>query len=212
MVPLLFLLIASAALLLLYFGTGKNRKVLLYFFLWQIIVSMLALLQVFQQRPVLFVGVIIGTILLTILSLRNIKTAAINPKLLLAIHVLRIPVELVLYQLYLQHKVPLSMTFKGINFDIVMGISALTLLGYRLLSNKNSNRSFFIAWNLLGICFLLFIVSLAILSSPLPLQQFAFDQPNIAVLAFPYCLLPAGVVPIVLIAHLLLLRKEMKQV
>ncbi len=209
MVPLLFLLVVITALLLLYFGTGKNRKVLLYFFLWQIIVSTLAFLQVFEKRPGLFAAVIIGTILLTILSLRNIKTAALNPELLLAIHVLRIPVELILYQLYLQHKVPLSMTFKGINFDIVMGLSALILFGYRLL--RNINRSFFIAWNILGIGFLLFIVILALLSSPLPLQQFAFDQPNIAVLAFPYCLLPAGVVPIVLIAHLLLLRKEVKQ-
>lgn len=211
MVPLLFLLIASSALLLFYFGTGKNRKVLLCFFLWQIIVSMLALLQVFEQRPGLFVGVIIGTLLLTILSLRNIKTSALDTRILLTIHVLRIPVELILHQLYLQHKVPLSMTFKGINFDIVMGISALILLGYRLLSNRNNDRSFFIAWNILGISVLLFIVILAILSSPLPLQQFSFDQPNIAVLAFPYCLLYAGVVPIVLMAHLLLLRKEMKQ-
>lgn len=207
MVYLSFLLILFIALILFYFGTGKNRKVLLSFLLWQIIIGTLTLFHIFEQRPGIFIAVIIGTVLLTIFSLSNIKTAELKSELLLSIHVLRIPVELVLYQLYLQHKVPLSMTFKGINFDIVMGISALILLVYILLSEKKINRTFFVAWNIIGIGFLLFIVAIAILSSPLPLQQFAFDQPNIAVLAFPYCLLPSGVVPIVLMAHLLLLRK-----
>ncbi len=211
MVPLLFLLIVIAALILFYFGTGKNRKVFLYFLVWQLIISSLALLRIFEQKPGIFIAVIIGTVLLTIVALKSIKTAAQNSRLLLSIHVLRIPVELVLYQLYLQHKMPLSMTYKGINFDIIMGISALFLLAYNLLSGKQINRSFLIAWNILGIGFLLFIVVLAILSSPLPIQQFAFDQPNIAVLAFPYCLLPAGVVPLVLMAHILLLKGEKRR-
>ncbi|MBL7704021.1 MAG: hypothetical protein JNM21_00610 [Taibaiella sp.] len=211
MVPLLFLLIVIAALALFYFGTCKNRKVLLYFLVWQVIISSLALLRVFEQKPGIFIAVIIGTILLTIVSLKNIKTAALNSRLLLSIHILRIPVELVLYQLYLQHKIPLSMTYKGVNFDIVMGISALLLPAYSLLSGKQINRGFFIAWNILGIGFLIFIVILAILSSPLPIQQFAFDQTNIAVLTFPYCLLPAVVVPLVLMAHILLLREEKRR-
>lgn len=208
MMPLLFLIIVIAALVLFYFGTGKNRKVFLSFLVWQTIISVLALLRVFEQKPGIFIAVIMGTVLLTIVSLKSIKTAALNSKLLLSIHILRIPVELVLYQLYRQHKIPLSMTYKGVNFDIIMGISALILLLYTLRSKNRINRSFFIGWNILGIGFLLFIVVLAILSSPLPIQQFAFDQPNLAVLAFPYCLLPAGVVPVVLIAHILLLRQE----
>lgn len=208
MMPLLFLIIVIAALVLFYFGTGKNRKVFLSFLVWQTIISVLALLRVFEQKPGIFIAVIMGTVLLTIVSLKSIKTAALNSKLLLSIHILRIPVELVLYQLYRQHKIPLSMTYKGVNFDIIMGISALILLLYTLRSKNHINRSFFIGWNILGIGFLLFIVVLAILSSPLPIQQFAFDQPNLAVLAFPYCLLPAGVVPVVLVAHILLLRKE----
>lgn len=208
MLPLSFLLIIITALILFYFGTGKNRKVLLYFLVWQLIISSLALFGVFEQKPGIFIAVIIGTILLTIVSLKSIKTAVLNSRLLLSIHILRIPVELVLYQLYLQHKIPLSMTYKGVNFDIVMGISALMLPAYSLLIGKQINRGFFIAWNILGIGFLIFIVIMAILSSPLPIQQFAFDQPNIALLAFPYCLLPAGVVPLVLMAHILLLKGE----
>ncbi len=100
------------------------------------------------------------------------------------------------------------MTFKGWNFDILIGFSALVLLVYALITNKKFNKQFFIIWNIIGIVFLLFIVALAILSSPLPIQQLAFEQPNIAVLEFPYCLLPTCVVPIVLMSHILLLRSS----
>lgn len=62
----------------------------------------------------------------------------------------------------------------------------------------------------MGILFLLFIVSIAILSSPLPIQQLAFDQPNIALLIFPYTFLPTCVVPIVLMSHILLLKMNIQ--
>jgi hypothetical protein len=51
------------------------------------------------------------------------------------------------------------------------------------------------------------IVSNAILSAPFPFQQFAFDQPNIAVLYFPFIWLPCCVVPLVLLSHLAAIRQ-----
>jgi hypothetical protein len=51
------------------------------------------------------------------------------------------------------------------------------------------------------------IVATAILSMPFPFQQLAFDRPNIAIMYFPYVWLPCCVVPIVLFAHLVSLRK-----
>jgi len=49
---------------------------------------------------------------------------------------------------------------------------------------------------------LLNIVTTALLAAPTPFQRFAFDQPNVAVLYFPFVWLPACVVPIALLAHL----------
>lgn len=163
-------------------------------------------MKTFEEKPNLFPPAILGTVALTILTLKRIDRQKINAKILLAVHVLRIPVELILYQLYLQNKIPGLMTFKGWNFDILVGLSALVLLVYTLTTNRRFNRKFFIVWNVAGMVFLLFIVSLAILSSPLPIQRFAYEQPNIAVLEFPYCLLPACIVPVVLMSHILLLR------
>ena len=43
------------------------------------------------------------------------------------------------------------------------------------------------------------------------LQQFAFSQPNIAILYFPFSLLPACVVPLVALAHLVAIRRLLRE-
>lgn len=208
MLKVIFLLITFLSLLLIYYGTGKNKRSILLFTVWQLLIGILASYQMFKENPKLFPLVIFGTVLLTIFGLNRIDTAKLKPNILLGIHILRIPVELVLYQLYLQEKIPKLMTFYGWNFDIVVGISALIILGYQLIVTRKINRYFFKIWNSIGIVFLLTIVLVATLSSPLPIQQFAFDQPNIAVLEFPFCFLPTCVVPIVLMSHILLISKS----
>ena len=57
---------------------------------------------------------------------------------------------------------------------------------------------------------LLFIVFNGLLSAPTTLQQFAFDQPNIALAYFPYVLLPALIVPLVLFGHFVSIRQLSK--
>ena len=55
------------------------------------------------------------------------------------------------------------------------------------------------------------IVVNALLSTPTPIQKFAFDQPNIAILNFPFSWLPTFIVPIVLFGHLASIRQLFKQ-
>ncbi|MDZ7899625.1 MAG: hypothetical protein U5N85_16590 [Arcicella sp.] len=64
-----------------------------------------------------------------------------------------------------------------------------------------------LAWNVICLILLLNIVINAAPSAPLPIQQFAFDQPNIAILYFPFNLLPSVVVPLVLFSHLVAIRR-----
>jgi hypothetical protein len=208
MTATLFTLVALTSLVLLYFGTGKNKKLVMLFSAWQLAVGIIAGTGIFVSKPNLFPLLIIVSVALIIYSLKTIDDRALNRSVLLGIHALRIPVEIVLYKLYLEKKVPELMTFSGWNFDIAIGISALLLLLYIVLTKKEMDRKIFMAWNIVGLLFLLFIVDLAILSSPLPIQQFAFDQPNVAIAEFPYCYLPTCVVPIVFISHVLLLRRK----
>ena len=59
-----------------------------------------------------------------------------------------------------------------------------------------------IAWNSIGLALILFILVNGVLSAELPIQQFAFDQPNRGLNYFPFILLPALLVPMVIWMHI----------
>ncbi len=125
------------------------------------------------------------------------------------VHVVRLPAEICLLWLFTLKLVPKSMTFEGGNFDIFSGITApLVAIAIRRNSIK---RSWVIAWNFLCLCMLFNVVLHGLLSAPSPFQQMAFDQPNIAILYFPFVWLASVVVPAVLFAHLVSLRKLFKR-
>lgn len=126
------------------------------------------------------------------------------------LHVVRVPVELVLFRLCLYGAVPESMTFEGQNFDILSGISAPFVAYYGFAGGK-IRRGLLIVWNLVCLALLANIVATAFLSAPSPLQRLAFDQPNVAILYFPFVWLPTFVVPVVLFAHLASLRQLFRQ-
>jgi len=131
--------------------------------------------------------------------------ASLRLDVLTLLHVVRLPVELGLYGLYLHRAVPRIMTFEGGNWDILMGLSAP--LVYWLVRRRLLGRGALLAWNVLGLALLANIVVVAVLSAPSPVQRLAFAQPNVALLHFPFGWLPAVLVPLVLLAHVAALRQ-----
>ena len=129
-----------------------------------------------------------------------------NVKQLTLLHIVRIAVELGLYWLYLHKAIPGIMTFEGRNFDILCGLTAPLVYYFGYVKNTLS-KSVLIAWNIVCLLLLANIVVMAVLSAPLPIQQFGFNQPNIALLYFPFIWLPCGIVPVVLFAHMVALRR-----
>ena len=155
--------------------------------------------------PRLFIFGVLPTFLVFILYFIFARKTFIEKmplKILTILHIIRIPVEIVLLWLFQQKLVPQMMTFEGTNFDILSGITAplILWLGFR---NGKPNRILLIVWNFLALGFLVNIVTTAILSLPFPIQQINFDQPNLAVLYFPFIWLPTIVVPLVLFSHLI---------
>jgi len=191
-------------------ATGKNKRLLITFMAVQTGIGSLTATGVFLKSPHLFPVLILITALLVTYSMRKINRQALNENILIMIHILRVPVELILLRLFLEKKIPELMTFSGWNFDIIIGISAMGILLYKYMSKKQLKTNLMIAWNITGLLFLLFIIILSVLSSPLMIQQLAFDQPNIGVAEFPYCFLPTCVVPVVLMSHLLILQSYSK--
>ena len=123
-------------------------------------------------------------------------------KVLTLLHIIRIPVEIVLFWLFQEKLIPELMTFEGRNFDILSGLTA-PIVYWLAFRNGKINRPLLIIWNILALGLLVNIVTNAILSFPFPFQQFAFEQPNRAILYFPYIWLPTVIVPIVLFSHLI---------
>ena len=207
-----FVGIAVLAFMLFYFGTGKNAKVFVFGTLWIVISGLMSYSGFFQKTNVLpprMIFILLPVVVLAVITYKKLNIIDVKPGYLIALHILRIPIELTLYQLFLKGKIPILMTFRGWNYDILIGISAIAIWGYYTLMPKRLNMIVFRAWNILGLLFLLSIVSIAILSAPSPIQLLAFDTPNLALITFPYTLLPAVIVPIVLLSHLLCLKRRL---
>ena len=131
-------------------------------------------------------------------------------KSLVLLHAVRIPVEIVLFWLFLNKKVPEIMTFEGQNFDVFSGITSL-IIYYLAFIKQRIGTGIMLMWNFICIMLLVNIVATAVLSAPFPFQQFGFEQPNVAVLHFPFIWLPACIVPIVLFSHLVMIRRLMNE-
>ncbi len=137
--------------------------------------------------------------------------AGLNIKALTILHIVRMPVEIVLLFLFLHNTVPRSMTFEGHNFDIISGITA-PLIYYFGLIRHQLNTTIILAWNFMCLGLLINIVVTAILSVPGPFQHFGFEQPNIAILYFPFVWLPGCVVPLVLLSHLASIKQLLQTI
>ena len=206
MLQITFSIITLLSIVLFYYGTKKKKIVSLIYFTWLVIIGSITLSGFFASNPKSFIVAVVSTIALSVFVFKKVDLNNINKKILLAIHLLRIPVELILLGLFIQKKIPVLMTFQGWNFDIFIGATAILFLLTHFRRESKLKDKVFLIWNIFGLIFLAIIVVTAVLSSPLPIQQFGFEQPNIAVLEFPFCFLPTIVVPIVALSHLLLIK------
>lgn len=198
---------------ILFKAAGDSKPVLWVILIWlavQAFIAMSGFYTVTDTIPPRF-------LLLVIPPLIGIAALFMTPKgrkfidnldlrTLTILHTIRIPVEIVLFFLFTYKMIPALMTFEGRNFDILSGITA-PIIFYFAFMNKQLDRKIILIWNLICLGLLINIVSNAVLSAPFPFQQFAYDQPNIAVLYFPFIWLPSCVVPLVLLSHLAAIRQ-----
>lgn len=113
--------------------------------------------------------------------------------------------EWILHSLYRDGTVAALMTFEGRNFDIVTGLSA-PFVAVFVARRAAAARTTAIVWNVLGLLLLVNVVVHGVLSAPTPLRLIVTDPPNTFVMGWPYCWLPAFVVPCALAGHLYSLR------
>lgn len=165
----------------------------------------------FPPRFALLLGpAILAIILLFVTKKGKNFIQNLNPVTLTYLHTIRIPVELTLFWLYGMKLVPELMTFEGRNFDIISGITAPFIAYFGYTKGKIGHIGL-IVWNIICLGLLINIVTHAILSVPTNFQQFAFDQPNVAILTFPFSWLACCIVPLVFLSHLVCLSHLFKK-
>ena len=129
----------------------------------------------------------------------------LNTARLTLVHSVAIFVELVFYLLFLYRYVPKIMTFEGFNFDLLSGITAPLVYYYGFVRMK-LNRPVLIAWNLICLLLVINASAFAVLSLPPGFRHIGAEQPDLALGVFPFTLVPAVIVPLVLFSHLAALR------
>lgn len=183
--------------------------------LWLVIQMIMSIKMVYVNTigntPPLFpILGIIPMILLMIVLYNNKKGQQFIDSLPLArltfLSTIRVPVEIVLWWLFLQHTLPEMATFEGRNLDIIAGITAPFIAYFGYLKGKLNNK-ILLLWNILGVLLLLNIVVIALFSFPTAFQHLNFEQPNIAMLYFPFIWLPSFIVPVVFFSHFVSIRR-----
>ncbi len=200
--------LTTIATIWLFLKASGNRRVIIFILIWGGIVGVLGLSGFYQKLdtvPPRFIF-LLGPVILFVLLLSITKKGkrfmdSLDLKWLTLLHSVRIPVELVLYFVFLEGLVPDLMTFEGYNFDILSGLTA-PILYYLVFVKKKVGNNGLLLWNIVCLGLLLNILTIAVLSAQTPFQEMAFDQPNIGVTYFPLVWLPTVIVPIVFLSHL----------
>ena len=215
-ITLLFGLTVMATIVWFYFAT-KSRTFLIVAISWTILQSILGLKGFYQDTETLPPRImpfgIFPTLLAMVITFLTNKGRAfidnINLKTLTYFHSIRIPVEVVLTLLFYQGLISVYMTWEGTNFDLFSGLTA-ALVAYIAFRTGTTNKKLLLWWNVLCLLLLFNVVVTAVFALPSPFQKISLDQPNIAVLYFPFNLLPTIIVPTVLFGHLVAIRQLTK--
>jgi hypothetical protein len=212
-VSIVFIIATLYSVMMFWKGTNYSKTFIIVLSLWLLIQGITGYSLFYTETrgmpPRLFLLVVPPLIAIMVLFLSRKGRSFIDslhvPSLLL-MNVVRIPVEIVLFWLFIDKAVPEIMTFEGNNFDIFSGLTAPLVW---FLARRQNNSKLLLTWNIICLALLVNIVTTAILAAPFDFQQIAFDQPNIGVLYFPFVWLPGVIVPLVLLSHLAMIRKAL---
>ena len=179
--------------------------------LWLTLISVLAARQVFfdftTMPPKFLIVIIVPLVAIVYLTSRSATKKIVGqmpPHTILYLQSFRIIVEILLWLLFLENLIPEQMTFEGRNFDILAGIFGI-VAGWIIF--RKPSRMVLWVYNIAGLALLINIVTIAILSTPLPIRVFMNDPANTIVTQFPVVWLPGALVPLAYTLHILSFRQ-----
>ena len=198
-------------------GAGLQGKTMLVLIAWLMLLAMGAIggffinFDAFPPRP--FFAVLGSAILLVILAKNKTFNKILLPvpkEWIFYFQFFRVPLEVLLWLLFIENIIPVQMTFEGYNFDIVPALIG-PILGYFIFKKKILSEKWAIAWNFIGIATVLTIVTIATLSMPTALRAFENEPSNTIIGYFPFIWLPGFLVPMAILMHIVSLKQLLRK-
>jgi hypothetical protein len=191
------------------------RQIILCLIIWLVFVaawSVSGIMASFDIFPLNFMPVIIVplvTMILWVSFSQNLREVLhhVSPSTILYLQSFRVFVEIILWMLFIAQAIPVQMTFEGRNFDILAGLTGPIMA--LLVARNRISKTVLIVWNVLGLCLLTNIVTIAVLSTPTPLRVFMNEPSNTIVAYFPSVLLPGFLVPLAYTLHFFSLKQAL---
>lgn len=174
---------------------------------WIFVVSLLVFDGYFTHlsgipRLPIFVG-IISSMMIACFIIPTSRNILMNMPIttLHYIHIVRVPVEMVLWWLAVSRAIPVEMTFEGRNYDIISGISA-PFAAVFMVGGRSKNRIGAVIWNIISLLLLIHIIYTSVSYMPYFYTPTIDKVANLGMFYFPYILLPTFIVPAVIFSHL----------
>lgn len=157
------------------------------------------------RLPLFFAAANVAALLLALSPIGARLARGLPLSALVAFHVFRLPLEIVLHTWAEHGTIPNTMTWTGQNFDIVSGILAILLAPF---ANRATPRGRAVAWafNAMGFALLLNVMRVAVMSSPLPFAWKDVNPPLQSALHLPCALIVTVCVAGALAGHGVLTR------
>jgi len=163
--------------------------------------------------PLLPIAILLPSIVALVLLLRSKRVTAlldsIPPHWLVGLQVYRVLGGFFLIY-YARGQVPGVFALPAGIGDVTTGLLALPAAAY-VATGTAFGRKIGLAWNVLGLLDFVSAISLGAMSSPGPLQVFAFDQPNALIGTYPTVMIPAFAVPTSIVLHILSIRQLIRR-
>ena len=212
-----YLLTALALFMMLFiFNYADNRKkvfnayifIVAFWFVYLNYLSRSSFLVDFSLPPRMPLMVILPTFIASIIitGLKSFKSILRNTPAWLPVYFqsFRILVELLIFGAFINGVLPQRVTFEGLNFDIIVGITAL-IVAFLFMKKKISAR-FLLAWNIFGLA-ILSMTGYAFLTAFFQ-YDFATVSQNTEFFHIPYLLLPGVLLPLAFFLHIFSIRQS----
>lgn len=123
----------------------------------------------------------------------------------------RVVMELIILMTFYAGIIPIQATFEGYNFELIFAITS-PILGYLIFVKQSIPIKYAILWNIVGITFLIIVVSIMVSSYFIPeIWGTQKELIDISFTKLPLLLLPAFMVPSAIFVHIFSIIQILKE-